>query len=85
MVGLVSPRIFCLTSAFSCQLDFCVCCCTHRVAVVCHGFISVVHSDGSMAIVLNWIVCVLIEGRLASARMAPTGVVRSCSVMAHLA
>ena len=85
MVGFVSPKIFSLASAFSCQLDVCVRCRTHRIAVVCQRFISVVLSDGSMAIVLSWIVSVLIKGRFASAMMASTGVVQSWSVMAHLA
>ena len=51
MVGLRSPKIFCLTStAFSRQLGLWVHCRIIWVAVVCHRFIDVVLSDFSMAI-----------------------------------
>ena len=58
-------------------------CRTRWIAVVCCGFIGVVLSDFSMAIILSWISCVFINGRFASARMASLGVMQSWPVMAR--
>ena len=58
-------------------------CHTRWVTVVCCGFVSVVLSDLSMAIVLSGIAHVFIDGRFASARMSLTGVVRSWPVIAR--
>ena len=55
-------------------------CRTRWVAVVCHGFISVVLSDFSMAVVIIRIAIVFVDERFASAKMAST-VVGSWPVM----
>ena len=78
MVGLVSSKIFCLTSpASSRQLGYWVRCRTRWVGDVCHGFVCVVLSSFSIMIVLSYIACVFIDWRFASVRMASTGVARS--------
>ena len=83
MVGLVLPKIFCQSSAFSRQLGFWMRCPTRWIDVVCRGFIGVVLSDFSMDIVLSWISRVFINGRFSSARMASLGVMQSWPMMAR--
>ena len=82
VAGLVSPNSVRQTSPAS-SPGIWVRCHARWVAIVCHGFVTVILSDFSVVIVLNWIARVFIEGWFASARMASTAVVRSWPVIAR--